>query len=240
MIIRQTDITRSPGQSTAPRASWRRWLPVLLPFLVLVLPACNIVGPAYYFISGPEKMPRAYELPKDRLAVVFIDDRDNRLPRRSLRLTIAEAAEKALLRERVVKEMVRGADALAVVAGEKAGEPMSIVEVGRALRTKDGRPVDLMIYVAIDAFSLTPDGEEFYPTASMSVKVIDPVADQRLWPADKLGFPLNVTPKRQAKGAPRSTSEIAKAQNALAEFCGTAVAELFFETVARDSTRAPG
>ncbi len=196
-----------------------------------VLAGCNIVGPAFVLIHGPEKIPAAYTLDKERSAVIFVDDRANNMPRRALRITLSAEAERLILKEELVKEMISGQSALAAAGAERDGSLLSIADVGRSVSA------DQVIYVSIDEFTLSPDGQSFLPSISMRVKVVDAINDKRLWPEDRNGHPLNV--RLKAKGIiPSSSTERAKAEDDLARAAGEALAQLFFKHVKPGGPRA--
>lgn len=196
------------------------------------IPGCNIVGPAYVLIHGPEKVPALYDLDKERTAVVFVDDRGNYLPRRSLRITLAAEAERLILKKELVKDMISGQSAMSAAAGEKGGQLLSIADVGRSVSA------DQVIYVSIEEFTLSPDGQAFVPSLAMRVKVIDATNDKRLWPEDRAGHPVSV--RLRAKGIlPTSTTERAKAEDELARAAGEALAHLFYKHERPGGPKAP-
>lgn len=190
--------------------------------VALALSGCNIVGPVGYFIAGPPKVQARHELDPKRATVMFIDDRANRLPRRALRGTIAERAQKALLDKGTVKNLIDARAAFAAAARESDAEPLSITDIGRNAKA------EVVIYVTIDAFSLTPDGQTFQPSTTMRVKVMDATNDTRLWPEDPAGFRLIASPEVRQGFVPRSQADVSKAQIEAAETAGLAVAQLFF------------
>jgi hypothetical protein len=186
------------------------------------LAGCNIVGPAFYLIHGPEKTTRLYTLDKERTAVVFIDDRANRVPRRATRVVMGEAVEKVLLGERAVKDMVSTQSALAAAGKDVGGRPVSIAEIGQAVQAA------VVIYATVDDFHLTPDGQTFSPGASLRVKVVDAAKDQRLWPEERPdGYPVVVRLSPRTADLPGSTAERFAAEDELARQCGREIAWLF-------------
>lgn len=221
--------------NTTLRISLARVLAVLvLPgALAAVLPGCNIVGPAYLLVHGPEKVPRKFELPKDRPTIIFVDDRANSLPRRSLRQTIADAAQKVLLEKHVLTNVIDSRAALAVAAQDRSGEPKPITEIGKAAQA------EIVIYVTVDGFTLSPDGQTFAPGASVRIKVIDVANDTRLWPEDKAGFAFSTQSPAQTGTAPTSQSQVALGEDGAAQRTGLAIAQCFFEHVATDSAIKP-
>lgn len=211
----------------------RSTMAALAGLALLALSGCNIIGPAYYFIHGPEKTPAAFTLDKTRSTVVFVDDQNSVLPRRSLRLEIGSAATQLIQTQKLVDDMIDSRGAIIAATRDRDSEPMSVVGVGRAVKAQ------VVIYVAIDAFSLTGGGVAYMPAARVRVKVLDAENDVRVWPPENLpdGAPLNVTMHEKARNAPASASQVAVAENELASEVGVAVAELFFEHEAKRPNR---
>lgn len=190
----------------------------------LVLAGCNIVGPAFYFIHGPEKTKAAYTLDKQRSTVVFVDDQNSVLPRRNLRMEIAASATQTIQEEKLVDDMIDSRGAILAATRDRDSEPMSVVAVGRAVKA------EVVIYAIVDRFSLSTDGVSYSPVAAVRVKIVDAANDTRLWPNDTYpdGFPLNVTMFEKARDRPNSAAQIAQAEVELAKETGVAIAELFF------------
>lgn len=200
---------------------------------LLAAPGCNIVGPIFYLVHGPEKVKKAYTLDKTKTTVVLIDDLNNNVPRRALRVTIGEEAEKTLLKEKTVKDMVSTQSALAAAGTDKSGKPLSTAEVGAAVKA------EVVIYATVDAFSLTSDGAALSPIAKVRVKVIDTAKDVRLWPEDPRGFPLTVRPFAKAKQLPTSTSARYQVEDELAKQIGGEIAALFYDHEAPKGLKTP-
>lgn len=196
---------------------------VLSAAAVTAVPACNLVGPVAAIVHGPEKIQAQYTLEKNRAAVVFVDDRGNRMPRRSLRLTTAQEAEKLILKKGVVTDVISGQSALAASAADRGGRLLSIAEIGRAVGAQQ------VIYVSVEAFALSTDGSTYDPVATLRVKVIDAVNDKRLWPEDRAGYELNVRVPVRARAMPEGGAARARAEDDLAAQAGQAVAELFYK-----------
>jgi hypothetical protein len=188
------------------------------------LASCNILGPAGYFILGPEKAPAMYELDPARSAVVFIDDRSSKVPDRSIRTLIGQTAERDLLERKVVQEVISSEGLASVVARERFGQPMGIAEIGEAVGAKT------IIYATIDEFTLAADGNTFAPRTTIRVKVLDTESKQRLWPKEDPGwFEMIVQmPERQGL-APQSPAEVQEAQRLIASRTGAAIAKLFYK-----------
>lgn len=186
---------------------------------------CNIVGPAVALMAD-EKVAAAYELPEKRPAVVFIDDRASVLPSRMVRQRIAQAAERTLLDEKAVGGDLVSSEALTpVIAAERFGKPRSIAELGQAVGA------EVVIYAAVESFTLSANGAEYAPSAVLRVKVMDAASGQRLWPtADgQTAAPLTVNLPVRTGAMPQSASDRAQAQMELAELTGRSLAQTFFK-----------
>jgi len=189
------------------------------------LPACNIVGPAAYIIEGPPRVPAQTSLPEDRSYVIFVDDRASNIPRRSLRVIIGQVAEETLIAEDIVDQpnMIAAQSALRAAMSESPDQPMAIADIGRAVGAS------AVIYLTIDAWTLSTDGVSFSPLVAGRVKLIDAENRARLWPADDRGFQFRVEPATRAADVPRSSAESAQANEDLARRTGLALARLFYE-----------
>lgn len=205
-------------------------MPVRLAFALLActlcisLAGCNILGPAYYFIHGPEKAPAAFTIPPKSKTTILIDDRSNILPRVALRDAIGREAQTQILKSRALTDMIDATSARQTAAArDRAGSPLSITEVGRAVGA------EVVIYATVDQFALTQDGESFSPVATLRVKVIDAANDRRMWPEDPRGQSLIVRPKASAASPPSSAGQRLKAEEELASLVGLRLAELFYK-----------
>jgi hypothetical protein len=211
-----------------------RFFLLLLPLAAtsLILPACNVVGAAFYVVHGPEKVRKEFDLPRDRPTVVFVDDLNSALPRRALRHTLADQIQNELLARKVLADVIDARSALNAALREKPDDPMRIVDVGRAVQA------DVVIYVAVDAFTLSEDGQSFAPAAALRVMVTDAAADKRIWPPDPAGRELLVRMPLTPGEVPRTQSALIEAENRLAQYAGSAVAQLFYTVEKSRSARA--
>lgn len=190
----------------------------------LSLAACNIVAPAVILAKGPPKYPAQFELDPKRPTVIFIDDRASRVRRTALRQMLAQAAEQELMTRRVVEEaqMISSRGALTAANNEHFDSPLSIVEIGRSVQA------EVVIYVAVDEFSLSPDGTQFIPGASFRVKVLDAVTGERLWPKEAAGQPVRIEMHQKQGTTPTSRAELILAEEELAAYAGIGLAQLFY------------
>ena len=187
-----------------------------------MLAGCNLVAGATMLVKGPPTVAAAYRLP-EATTVVFVDDRTNVLPRRVLRETIGRAAEGELLRKTVVPDMVSSRSADLAVSQETLDEPLTIAQIGAAVGA------DQVIYVTIDAFTLSADGATLLPQAVLRVKVIDVATSERIWPDEHRGQEISPALEFRRGQSPESRTEMLRLQEELAASCGVAVAQLFFK-----------
>lgn len=199
-----------------------RRIAALVGLASLGLAGCNIVAPALYLAHGPEKTPKLYTLDKKKPTVVFIDDRANTIPRRALRITMAEEFEKTVMRQDVVSDVISSQSAMVAASQDRQGKPIPITEIGQAVKA------DVVVYATVDRFTLTPDGQTFSPHCVLRVKVIDVANDKRLWPADPHGHPVQVRPNVKTGELPNNTSARYQAEDELARQAGLEIARLFF------------
>lgn len=199
------------------------------------LPGCNIAGPAYYFVRGPEKIRRAYTLDEKRPTLVFVDDRGSVLPDRMVRREIANVAQQRLLDEGVLEDVISFDSALSATGGDSFSRPMSIVEIGRAVGA------EVVIYATMDRFALSSDGVTYEPTAAARVKVIDVAAGERDFPTGmQESFPIGVTLNPRQGTAPTTSGERRAAQRDLAEQLGVNLANVFLDHHPPDDSRVTG
>lgn len=186
--------------------------------------ACNILGPVAYIVHGPPKVNAQYELDSKLKTVIFVDDRANRLPRRSLKNVIGQRAEETLIAKGVVKQdnMIASRSATIAASNETDSELMSIAAIGRAVG------VDRVIYVQIEGFTVTRDGTTVEPIAGALVKVIDVNEDRRIWPADRAGFPVKVQLPASGAPIPPDRSGMSRLQIGLSETLGVQIARVFY------------
>lgn len=188
-----------------------------------IVAGCNYVGAAAYIIEGPPKNPARYTLPSDRKLVVFVDDRRNTAPRRTLRQVIGETAESVIIENtKITADLVLPASsAMRVSTTDRSGAMMSVVDIGRLVGAQ------VVVYVSLDVFSLTADGASFSPICRARISVIDVDANARLWPPGP-PYPLTVNPPTAASG-PQGSTERMQAEDALAKTTGVLIGRLFFE-----------
>lgn len=199
--------------------------PALLTAIFLVaLSGCNIVAPIVYIASGPQKTDARYELDASRTTVIFIDDRFNRAPRRSLRMVAAETAEQRLLGEKALEadKLITTRAVMRVASQEQFSSPKSIAQLGQAVGA------EVVVYAVIDSWSLSSDNVTFTPGVAVRVKVIDAAADKRLWPPEGAGYPVTAAMPTQTIPLPTSADRD-NANLELARLLGEQIAKVFFK-----------
>jgi hypothetical protein len=169
--------------------------------------------------------------------VVFLDDRSNVLPRRSLRQLATDAATQSMSKEGVLAKPIDPRAIDAAASRDEADKPSDIATLGRAVGA------EVVIYVTPTRFSLSSDNATFSPVAAARVKVIDtskPTAEARVWPEEREGYELVVQTPTRTGDVPTSAASVAKAQDQLATILGDSVAKLFYKHLARTPMeRAP-
>lgn len=190
---------------------------------MLATSGCNIATPVFFAIHGPPKVEAVTELPQ-RPTVIFIDDRESKIPRRSLRVQIGKAAEQLILQKEVLPDgMVIGSQsALRAASGERSEAPISVVDIGRRVGA------EVVIYVEVKGWTLSRQPGELSPAAGATIKIIDAASNQRIWPADSEGYDFIVQMQRQPESTGLTRAERNKWEEALATQIGIELAQLFY------------
>lgn len=223
--------------SFAPRAS--RLLPTRLIAIALLIGAgaalcgtlagCNIVGPAVVLVAGPDKTEAQHKLDPNRPTVIFVDDRSNIFRRRSLRLIVAESTQQFLLERAKLMQVLDARAAMAAAAREPSAEPMDLVSLGKSVGA------EIVIYVSVDKFLLSPDGSTYAPEAQYRVKVLDVTKTApRVWPEEREGVSLVASIPTRTEKPPVTTADVIKAEETLARRSGEIIARLFYTYETRE------
>lgn len=190
-------------------------------------PGCNVIVPVSYVIEGPGTIPAEFNL-RDTTTAVFIDDRNNVLPRTALRAMVGvEITQRLIDNDAVASSMlVDSRDVMALVRSlETSEQRVSIERIAREAG------VEQIIYVEVKGFALTLDGFTPRPTSMASVKVIDVAAGTKVFPGG--GNPGGREVVAQAREVdPSNYESFAKrrrVEDDLAFKLGDTVAELFYE-----------
>lgn len=192
---------------------------------MLVLAGCNIVAPIAMIVSPPPTYPAQHTLDANLPTLIFVDDRSSRLPRAALRQTIAEEAQGILLKEADLKNVIDCRAAYVVTSRDRADDVTPLVDLGKAVQAR------VIVYVSIDRFTLSEDGQQLAPIVAMRAKVLDVEkdADPRLWPPDPKGVPVTATIRVSTREVPTAGADLYAAQNAAAKQAGKAIAQLFYK-----------
>jgi len=194
--------------------------------MAFALCACNIVAPVAMVVQGPPTVPAVFELDSERPTVIFVDDRHNRLPKRSLRSDIATVTERTLLDSRLIKpgNMIDHRAAMRVAARETPDEPLSIVEVGRRIGA------EVVIYISFNDFVITRDRVTVHPLCTANIMIFDTVTNQKLLPPGDGTYPLRTSlPPKTTPLQSMSLSERSAVERELAAGVGLRLARMFFE-----------
>lgn len=206
----------------------------VLALTALVPAGCNIVGPAYMLIAGPGEVKAAYKLDPDKKTVIFVDDPANQIAQRRIRAQIGAVAQDALIKKNIIHDgkMIDTRSALAAAMQGENDKPLSVTEIGRAVGA------EVVVYVLVTKFGLSPDGVEFKPSSEIEVKVFDAVNQKRLWPpAGEPGFRATFTDKQGNRTMRKTRTDLLRAQSDLAQLTGYGLAEIFYDVERPQSLR---
>lgn len=207
-------------------------LSVALALAAATLASCNIVGPVMVLAEGPPSQTALYTLDRERPTVVFVDDRASVLPRRTLRQSIAQTVQNDLLGQNALKTVIDAKSIAAIAARDAADTPSDITTLGKSVSA------EIVIYVSLDRFGITPDGQVNQPFADARVKVLDVTKEQpRVWPDDREGYAVRLVLDQKRRDLPKTASALAAEQEATAKVLGENIARLFYkhEAVLRPS-----
>jgi hypothetical protein len=193
----------------------------------LAVAGCNMAVPALYVIEGPGKRPAVFTLPEDSKVVVYVDDRRNVVSRLQLRAALADDIGTRLRDLELVKEVVSGRELIGYVRRvETPSKRVSIEEMGQAVGA------DLVVYVEMDGFALSPDGATPKPVGSAFVKVVDVKARERLFPppgGDPMGWPVSAEVQNMTPEMFRTSAQRRRAEDLLEKKLAEEVARLFHD-----------
>ncbi|MFI4854105.1 MAG: hypothetical protein ACIAQF_03875 [Phycisphaerales bacterium JB065] len=190
------------------------------------LAGCNVVAPVAMVIEGPPTVPAVYELDPERPTVIFIDDRHNVLPKRSLRTDIARVTEKVFLDSKIIfaGNLIDHRSAMRVAAREDPNDPLSIVEVGRRVGA------EVVIYISFNDFAITRDRVSVHPLCNAEVMIFDTVSNTKLLPQGEGAYPMRTSlPTKTSPYGSLSIAEKSETERELASGVGLRLARLFFE-----------
>ncbi len=186
-------------------------------------PGCNYAAAAAYVIAGPPKVDARYKLDKTKKTVVFIDDRTNVVPRRSLRLVMGETVESELILNAGMDPalLIPAQSTLRATSAERLGTPMTVVDIGRVVGA------EIIIYAVVKKFALTPDGVVYSPSGEAEVKIFDATNNRRLFPPSGDGLAVNML-LPMTDNMPTGIAEKNAAEEAAARALGVQIARTFY------------
>jgi hypothetical protein len=186
---------------------------------------CNLVGAAAVVATGPPKIPAVYEPVETRTTVLLIDDLNSRLPRVALRDTVGRSAEAEMLQRGVIDEgrLIASSSARRVTANDTNEARTSIVDVGRAVGA------EVVIHVSVDAWTLQGQPGRVLPRAAMSVRVVDAVSNERIWPVGEGVYQFRAElPLPPGADVNLSLADKRRLEDMLAQRMGSTIAKLFY------------
>ncbi|GJM18271.1 MAG: hypothetical protein DHS20C14_04840 [Phycisphaeraceae bacterium] len=198
---------------------------------LITQPACNVIGPVFYAVHGPEKILPEYELDPNAATVILVDDPGSTVGVRRLRAEIASAATTVLLNKGLVTDMIEPRSALALASQPVDGKPLSITEIGQAVEA------DVVIYVLLTEFTLSADGASALQSASANVKVIDIREGRRVFPEDPTGASVRLRPEYRAADVANDPNRTVELEQQLANRFGLAIAQMFYKHESLDSAK---
>ena len=185
--------------------------------------SCNIAAGVSYIISSDPEQKAKYTL-EDVRTVVFVDDQRNVMHPSRLRLVIADKITEELLALKLVTTIVSPKDIMrASASNDKYNQPLPIAELGKLV------DAEVVIYVEMESFGLTNDGQTANPVASCSIRVINSVENKRLFPIDKAADYVSANLKRVNPHRVTSDSENRKLAAELAVELGDSIAKVFYD-----------
>jgi hypothetical protein len=144
-----------------------------------------------------------------------------------LRAQLADDVGSRIQQEELVREVVSGRELIAYVRRvETASRRVPIDELGKVVGA------DLVLYVEMDAFTLSADGASATPVASAYVKVVDLKEKRRIFPPDgddPRGFPVSSELKNMDVEMYRTSAARRKAEDLLERQFAEEVARIFYE-----------
>lgn len=225
---------RSAAQRAARRRGVARLAFALAAAPLALLPAaCNIAAPIFFAVHGPGEVKKLYELDETRKTVVFVDDPASKVTQRRLRATIGETAQQLFLDRGIIDEglVIDTRSAMQAALANTNGQTLSVVEIGEAVGA------DIVVYAVMTEFRTGVGGAEVSPVAAMNVIIVDVAKAEAIWPPDPAGYPLRLSMPASPADAADSRSDRLGREQALAQFAGTGLAQMFYDVEVPQSVR---
>ncbi|MCA9287952.1 MAG: hypothetical protein KDA05_05165 [Phycisphaerales bacterium] len=191
--------------------------------LALALAGCNIAAPALALAHGPPRDPAVHTLDRHRPTVVLVDTTSANPIRSANRAAIADQASKDLQTMAGIEAVIDPRAAQSLAALDRFGAETPLSEIASAVGA------EVVVHVMVDAFTLTPDGQNYLPSSTFRVKVFDAVSGERVFPSEREGESVTVTLRQSTRTLPARGADWNNAEADFARYLGTAVAQLFDE-----------
>lgn len=213
----------TPTSSPLARAAARGFAAALALCTATLMQSCNVAVPVAYAITGPPQVDAVTELDAKRPTVILVDDPASKMPRRELRQVLGSTADAELLKAKVFPDgkLIASRSALAAsgTGSLGAGAPkLSVVDVGRRVGA------EVVVYAEVLEWTLVSDGQSISPAATMSVRVIDALSNQRIFPTES----EHIVVARLQAGSGYKEGDRPLIEKALANQMGLDLARVFF------------
>jgi len=113
--------------------------------------------------------------------------------------------------------------AIRVIEFESSETPMSIADIGRRVGA------EVVVFLTIDAWTLTRDGSSTAPSARGRIKIIDAVTNNRIFPTQQTGHPLIIRMPTRPGTVPADRAKRAGIEQELAQAIGVELAQVFYK-----------
>ncbi len=193
--------------------------------LLITMIACGGCAAISFTVAAfapPQTQLAAFELPKDKVVLVFIDDLENPVDYETLKHDLTKGINQRLIKSTDVKKTVRYEDLFRLIASRPDFNKLGVNQVAKQLKA------DIVVYVSIDSFSLRESSNInlWHGKLAATVRVVDSRGKQ-LWPTDLsngLKIPDVVMPQ-QVNNSPTYGVTLC---NEMAEIMADRIAKLFY------------
>ena len=159
-------------------------LPTILSAAILLIAivtcrGCAVVAFTVAAFAPPQVKSAAFELPKDKVILVFVDDLANPIDYETLKHELTKGINSRLIKNAEIKKTVRYEDLFRLIASRPDFNKLSVNQVAQQLNA------DVIIYVSIDKFSLGENRKInlWHGKFGTTVRVVTSSGKQ-LWPTD--------------------------------------------------------
>jgi hypothetical protein len=164
-----------------PQALAAKLCPAILAAAVSTgLAGCAPVAWTAAQFAPPQKVEALFHLPKDKKALVFVDDYLSEVRYEPIKALLADQVNQRLTKQELVASTIPHQKLAELSAARTTFDELAISQVGQELGA------DIVLYVHIDAFS-TKDLEDsplWHGRFQTTIRAVD-VRAGRLWPTDR-------------------------------------------------------